>query len=45
MLLFRFSRSFLLRFAARAFLALLFQEPPRSAREALFFRPSPLTPP
>ena len=35
MLLFRFSRSFALRFAARTFLALLFQEPPRSAREAL----------
>jgi hypothetical protein len=31
MLLLRFSDSFLLRFDARAFLGLLFQEPPRSS--------------
>jgi hypothetical protein len=35
MLLLRFSGSFLLRFDARAFLGLLFQEPPRSV-SALF---------
>ena len=32
LLLFRLSGSFLLRFAARMFLVLLFQEPPRSTR-------------
>ena len=32
MLLFRLSGSFLLRFAARMFLGLLFQDPPRSTR-------------
>jgi hypothetical protein len=33
MLLFRFSGSLLFRFAARQFLALLFQEPPRKTRD------------
>ena len=44
MLLLRLSGLFLFRFAARTFLALLFQEPPRFTRFEPAVRPDPPSP-